>query len=306
MEITNDYADYISRRIAGEKVTTMASVLASLIDAKGMTDFAILQLDENLLHFTEFEVNDGRYHVVKQHKESNNAMNQVMPKQYLTDEHTQKWWKSVFGEKNGRHTYDEFYDDFSVSDLKIEADATSSIDSDKPLTFRDFLPNIKAVVGRWSFLHGISTLYVAGSYTCSLLFYIIEQSFAGVRVVSIAPGEVVSDADINETPRVILPPTLSQYKICICGGLSLTSLAITESLRISLPINDMILKDNIISNYSLMWENVVNPDAIVADYLVVETAYKEIFLHIECDAYGNTFLISNDHLNNRIVTLLNI
>ncbi len=86
----------------------------------------------------------------------------------------------------------------------------------------------------------------------------------------------------------------------------MTALAVTDPLRISLPIDDMNLQGNLISDYPITWENVMKPDSIVADYTIVNSRFKELHLHVECDAYGNTFLVTDDFADHHIVTPLNI
>ena len=248
-------------------------------------DFNILQVTNNSLINYQFDVIDGRIRAYYPIETPLPTLDRLLPSVLVEDDHTKRWWDSVFFIDDDKYTYDYFYDDLSVTDL---ADF-------KELCFGDFIRGLIEV-----FKENLDNatykgkVYLTGVKVCPPLYYVL-QSLLPLSKLMATP--VVGYIECLDKGKIYRPTTeLEKLRISIDRPCTANNL-VDEELQVLLPLNFMDLSSLVTKTCS--WGELIAEPKY--DYLAGKIGFKLLYLSVDYDIYSNIYLSSRD-LDNNVIT----
>lgn len=288
MIVVKNKADYISRKLAGEDVTSIATcygyyALSTKIPSK---EFSVLVLDFNDYSYYEYALEHGKFCVKSDRELVPHAFTNVVASKMLRDDSLLRWWNCVFFEREGKRHYDNSYDDLYIAEQCN-------------IKFKEVIRELSLLIKTIQFPNSKTQVFIAGELADNpLVQYVLQQHVAFGKLLVLP--RVCIDFSFEEHEVVILP----KRKL---GKLSLgTDLKIhpedllLTSMSVSLPLDSSI--DSLMLN-KVKWKDVLMDEQ--KDYSMGNMDIKIISLHLECDSFQNIFLGCKDLKGNKKVIQVN-
>lgn len=288
MRVIKDQADYIDRRLAGEKVVPMAYLYGLTAVEKGQSAKEVMVISINSHDFSTyiFEIMDGNFRITSFQENVHHSFSEVLTNEIL-DSRTLAWWKAVFFEKDGRCTYDQAYDEFRVADKGTQ-------------TFQEMIQSVKQSCEGLNLPVVPSIVCIFGEYSTNpLVRYVLQQRLDSHNTTHLIPCEdAKSDTFEGLQDHIIFPTERIKALQMRINGVVLTDFNTQQPITITLPL---LCIDNVFVN-DIRWSQMVSDGR--PDYCVGDLAFKKLFLHAECDVYGSIFLSCDDICGNRSIVKL--
>lgn len=286
MTVITNHSDYLQKRLAGEQVISIASVLGieALRQFPILKDFEVLSLDFGVYSIYSYRVEQGKFRVTEMHESLSHALIEKMPCILLKDQTTIRWWNCVFFGQDGKRQYDNAYDDLLIAE-------------NNELSFKDIINCAKKELSRLIISKHATHILLTGDLAFNpLVQYILQTLFPSKVIV---PLQINLSKDIEENHFVMPNKKVQQMSIH-------TNHVITLSSLVSQPICVIITLDASMDSImlpNLKWKDIITDKQ--KDYTVHNLDFKKILLRVDYDAFSNTFITSEDMHGHRKVVLIN-
>lgn len=269
--------NYLKKRLAGEDVTSAAALfgLQALAMHKTSSNFSVLAVNIKVFSFFRYDVVQDRFRVLDFEELRPHSLADVVSPTMLHNEKMLKWWNCVFFERDGKRTYDSFYDDLHIAD-------------NTNVTFKDVIKGFESALSKMPLSKLGNHVFLTGDLAENPLFQYVLQSHLSKEISILRCNEETISYSENE--MVILPKEkLDGLKLNTNITMDLASM-VNEPISITLPLDSSTMKNMMLPN--IKWE-AVRIDSR-KDYSVNGLDFKTVTLHVECDVFQNIFLYCMD------------
>lgn len=270
----NNSEDYLRKRLAGENVTSVATLygINAITVRKTSEKFTVLVVNINDYSFFRYEVNQDRFRVSDFKESTPHSLADVVSPIMLKNEKMLKWWNCVFFERDGKRFYDSVYDDLHVADETY-------------ITFKDVIKGFDSALSELLLSILSYPVFLTGDLAENpLLQYVLQQQFS-MKEIMVLTCKEKENLYVNENDIVALPESqLNKLKLNTNTTISLASI-VSNPLRVILPL-DSSIRSVMVSN--LKWEDVLIDSQ--NDYCLKDLGFKTVSLSVECDSFQNIFL----------------
>ena len=276
--------EYLKKRLAGEDVNSAVALFG--INAMATHDvsgnFTVLAINMNDYSFFRYDVAqdgyrfgvllDGQNQLDFEESEPHSLTNVVSPAM-LQNKAMLKWWNCVFFERNGKRSYDSFYDGFHIA-------------NDTDVTFKDVIKGFESVLSKLPLYKLGNRVFLTGDLAENPLLQYVLQNRLSKEISVLRCNETAS---YSESDRVILPEKLERLKLTTNITMDLASM-VNKPINITLPLDSSTLE-------SMMLQNIKWGDICIdrrKNYSINGLDFKTVKLHVECDVFQNIFLYCMD------------
>ena len=279
--------DYLEKRLAGKDVTSAVALFAiqAMAMHKASSNFTVLAVNMKDFSFFRYDVVQDRFRVLDFEESTPHSFADVVSPAMLQNEKMLKWWNCVFLERDGKRTYDSFYDDFHFAD-------------NTNVTFKDVIKGFGSALSKMPLSKLGNPVFLAGDLAENpLLQYVLQSHLSNEISVLHCDEEITSYSEIK---MVILPKeVLERLKLETNIAIDLASM-VNEPINITLPLDSSTMDSKMLPN--IKWGDLLLDNQ--EDYSVNGLDFKTIKLHIECDSFQNVFLYCEDMSGNQKVILV--
>ena len=269
--------NYLKKRLAGEHVTSAAALfgLQALAMHKTSSNFSVLVVNIKDFSFYRYDVVQDRFRVLDFEDLRPHSLADVVSPTMLHNEKMLKWWNCVFFERDGKRTYDSFYDDLHIADNTI-------------VTFKDVIKGLGSALSKMPLSKLGNHVFLTGDLAENPLFQYVLQSHLSKEISILRCNE--ENISYSENEMVILPKEkLDGLKLNTNITMDLASM-VNEPINITLPLDSSTMKSMMLPN--IKWE-AIRIDSR-KDYSVNGMDFKTVTLHVECDVFQNIFIYCMD------------
>lgn len=289
--------DYLEKRLAGKDVISVAVLYGINAIHKASGNFTVLVVNMKEFSFYTYNIDKGRFSVLCFEESKPYTLADVIPlgiPDGLKNEKMQKWWNCVFFERDGKRTYDSFYDDLHIAD-------------NTNVAFKDVIKGFGSALSKMPLSKLGNHVFLTGDLAENPLFQYVLQSHLSKEISILRCNEETISYSENE--MVILPKEkLDGLKLNTNITMDLASM-VNEPINITLPLDSSTMKldssikgKEMLPNTNIKWEDILN-DKEHEDYRIKGTDlfFKTVKLHVECDVFQNIFLYCEDMSGNQKV-----
>ena len=285
MRVINNQTEYIERRLAGEEVIPRAYLYGLTAVEKGRSANEVMVISISSLDYSAYiyEMKEGNFRISSFQENVRHSLSEVLTNELLNQQ-TLTWWKAVFFEIDGQCTYDKAYDEFRVSEKGTQ-------------TFQEMIQSVKQSFESLNLPAIPSIVCIVGEYSMNpLVRYVLQQKLAPHNNIYLIPCEdLMTDTFEGSQNRIIHPTEIIQALPMRINGVLFTDLMMQQPVPITFPL---LCLDNILVN-DIPWSRLASDRS--PDYRAGNLEFKHLYLHAECDVYGDIFLSCVDIRRNRTI-----
>lgn len=277
--------DYLEKRLACKDVISVAVLYGINAIHKASGNFTVLVVNKKEFSYYTYDIDQGRFSVVCFEESKPYTLADVIPSGIpdgLKNKKMLKWWNCVFFERDGKRTYDSFYDDLHIAD-------------DTDVTFKDVIEGFGSALSKMPLSKLGNHVFLTGDLAeNSLLQYVLQNRLSKEISVLHCDKEATS---YSENEMVILPKEkLDGLKLNTNITMDLASM-VNEPINITLPLDSSTLDSMMLPNTK--WEAICIDSR--KDYSINDLDFKTVKLHVEYDVFKNIFLYCEDMSGNQKV-----
>ena len=269
--------NYLKKRLAGEDVTSAAALfdLQALAMHKTSSNFSVLAVNIKDFSFYRYDVVQDRFRVLDFEELRPHSLADVASPAMLQNEKMLKWWNCVFFERDGKRTYDSFYDDLHIAD-------------NTNVTFKDLIKGFGSALSKIPLSKLGNHVFLTGDLADNPLLQYVLQNRLSKEISVLRCGK--NATTYSENKMVILPKEkLQKLKLNTNFTIDLASM-VNKPINITLPLDSSTMESVMLPN--IKWESIRIDNR--NDYSVNGLNFKTIKLHVECDVFQNIFLYCVD------------
>lgn len=278
---------YLIKRLAGEDVTSVVALFGvqAMAMHKTSSNFTVLAVNVEDFSFYRYDVVQDRFRVLDFEESTPHSLADVVSPAMLQNEKMLKWWNCVFFERDGKRTYDSFYDNLHIAD-------------DTDVTFKDVIEGFGSAISKMPLSKLGNHVFLTGDLAENPLFQYVLQSHLSKEISILRCNEETISYSENE--MVILPKEkLDGLKLNTNINMDLASM-VNKPINITLPLDSSTLDSMMLSN--IKWEAICIDSR--KDYSINDLDFKTVKLHVEYDVFKNIFLYCEDMSGNQKVILV--
>lgn len=287
MDFIYNTKDYLKKRLAGKSVSHAAALFGINVMAthNASDDFTVLVVNTKDYSFFRYNVAQDRFRVTGFEESALCSLTDVISPVRLQDKVMLKWWNCVFFERDGKRTYDSFYDDLHIAD-------------NTNVTFKDVIKGFSSALSKMPLSKFVNHVFLTGDLAENpILQYVLQECFS--EEISVLHCDKVATS-YSENKMVIMPKEkLVRLKLNTNTTIDLASM-VNEPINITLPLDSSTMERLMLPN--IKWDAVRIDNR--KDYSVNGLDFKTIKLHVEGDLFQNVFLYCEDMSGNRKVILV--
>ena len=268
--------DYLEKRLLGETIISAATIYGINAMATDNTsdNFTVLAVNMEDFSFYRYDVVQDRFRVLDFEESTLHSLADVASPAMLQNEKMLKWWNCVFFERDGKRTYDSFYDDLHIAD-------------NTDVTFKDVIKGFNSMLSKLPLSEFGNHIFLSGDLAENPLLQYVLQNRLSKEISVLRCGKI--PASYSENEMVVLPKELDSLKLNTNITINLASM-VNKPINITLPLDSSTLDSMMLPN--IKWEAICIDSR--KDYSINDLDFKTVKLHVECDVFQNIFLYCMD------------